>query len=97
MKLVRFYWSCGRNGSLQGLNIYTTEEWKVIQRAIKDDIDIWFSGYLGKHSEVEVDCGSPGAFEVLSEDQDLLGKLYDLLGTNISGINPLSNIREVID
>lgn len=82
--LVRFFWDCGRQGDVEGLFITTREE---LAKAFNKDV--YFGEILGKHSEVYGTLLEK-EFEILSEDQDFISKLEDLLGSDISGYNPLN-------
>lgn len=86
--LVRFYWDAGRMGSVEGLFITTKAE---LNKAY--DKYVYFGEILGKHSEV---CGTleRSDVEFVSEDQDFIQKLEELLGSDISGYNPLDYIRD---
>ncbi len=86
-KLYRFYWDKGRNGYVESLFIATDLE---VQSSIGKTV--YFGEILGKHSEV---CGviQEYDFTLLSDDQDLIGKLIDIFGYTISGYNPLEYIE----
>lgn len=86
--LVRFYWDCGRTGSVEGLFITTKAD---LNKAY--DKYVYFGEILGKHSEV---CGTleRSDVEFVSEDQDFIQKLEELLGSDISGYNPLDYIQD---
>lgn len=86
--LVRFYWDCGRMGSVEGLFITTKAD---LNKAY--DKYVYFGEILGKHSEV---CGTleRSDVEFVSEDQDFIQKLEELLGSDISGYNPLDYIQD---
>lgn len=86
--LVRFYWDCGRQGSVEGL--FVTQQ-EVLDKAYEKDV--YFGEILGKHSEVYGTLDRED-IEVVSEDQDFIEKLVDLLGVDISGYNPLDYIRD---
>jgi hypothetical protein len=82
-KLYEFNWDCGRMGDLNGL--FIAEEGDI-NNLIGEEI--YFGEVLGKHSEIH------GVLEekeltVKSEDQDFISKLEDLLGSTISGYNPV--------
>ena len=87
LNLYSFYVDCGRMGSLDGLFIATQEE---VDKAIGKYM--YFGEVLGKHSEVE---GTLEASEVtlVSSEQDKVQWLYELLGSDVSGFNPLSYIQ----
>lgn len=87
--LVEFYWDCGRMGDVQGLFVTTQEELdKAYGRRVS------FGEILGKHSDIY------GTLEkkditVKSDDQVFIGQLVALLGTDISGYNPLDYLGEI--
>ena len=87
-KLFSFYADCGRMGHLDGLFIATQEE---VDSAIGKHV--YFGEVLGKHSEVE---GTLEADEItlISDDQEKVNWLLDLLGCNVSGFNPLDYVRD---
>lgn len=87
-ELVKFYWDCGRMGSVEGLFI-TTEAKRI--RSIGEEV--YFGEILGKHSEVYGTIKEED-FTVKSTDQDFINKLEELLGSDISGYNPLSYLNE---
>jgi hypothetical protein len=86
--LYSFYVDCGRMGSLDGLFIATQEE---VDKAIGKEV--YFGEVLGKHSDVQ---GTLEAHEItlVSSDQDKVEWLLDLLGTCVSGFNPLEYISQ---
>lgn len=86
--LYSFYVDCGRQGSLDGLFITTQEE---VDKAIGKEM--YFGEVLGKHSDVQ---GTLEAHEItlVSTDQDKVQWLLELLGTNVSGFNPLEYISQ---
>ena len=86
-KLYNFNFDCGRMGHLEGL--FVADEGQV--EAVVGDY-LYFGEVLGKHSEVEgtLDYGD---LEVVSEDQDFIEKLVNLLGDTISGYNPLHYVE----
>lgn len=86
--LVRFHWDCGRQGEVEGLFI-TTEA--ALNRAY--DKRVYFGEILGKHSDISGTL-ERSDIEIVSEDQDFIQKLEQLLGTDISGYNPLDYIRD---
>jgi hypothetical protein len=87
-KLFSFYVDCGRQGSLDGLFIATQDE---VDKAVGQEV--CFGEVLGKHSDVQ---GTLEAHEVVvvSEDQDKVQWLEGLLGSSVSGFNPLDYIQE---
>ena len=86
--LYSFYVDCGRMGSLDGLFIATQEE---VDKAIGKEM--YFGEVLGKHSDVQ---GTIEAHEItlVSTDQDKVEWLLGLLGTCVSGFNPLEYISQ---
>lgn len=83
-KLYSFYWDCGRMGDLQGL--FVAEESEVNKIIGKE---VYFGEVLGKHSEVYGTVDKED-IEVVSDNQEKIEWLVSLLGTDISGYNPLS-------
>ena len=85
-KLYKFYWDCGRQGSLSGIFTATEE-------AVKGLIGkyVYFGEVLGKHSEVEGPIEDGEIVEV-TDDQAFIAraKEYDLIPT---GFNPLDYQR----
>lgn len=86
--LVRFAWDCGRMGNVEGLFVTTQEELDVAYGK-----EVYFGEILGKHSEVHGTLTIED-ITVVSEDQDFIEKLVALLGTSLSGYNPLSYIED---
>ena len=86
--LYSFYWDCGRSGSLEGLFIASPEE-----VAASVGKEVYFGEVLGKHSEV---YGTLEANEmkIVSDDQEKVSWLLDLLGESVSGFNPLGYLQE---
>lgn len=82
-KLYSFYWDCGRMGNLQGL--FIAEESDVEKILGKE---VYFGEVLGKHSEVygTVDAEN---IEVVSSDTEKVEWLESILGSTVSGYNPL--------
>lgn len=88
LKLYSFHWDCGRSGDLDGL--FVAEEDQVESAIGKR---LYFGEVLGKHSDVEGILEASDLEEVSSE-QDKITWLVDLLGTSISGFNPLEYLAE---
>ncbi len=88
LKLYSFHWDCGRSGDLDGL--FVAEEDQVESAIGKR---LYFGEVLGKHSEVEGILEASDLEEV-SREQDKITWLVDLLGTSISGFNPLEYLVE---
>ena len=91
LKLYSFHWDCGRSGDLDGL--FVAEEDQVESAIGKR---LYFGEVLGKHSEVGGILEASDLEEVSSE-QDKITWLVDLLGTSISGFNPLEYLVEEED
>lgn len=87
-KLYSFYWDCGRAGGLQGL--FVAEESEVNKIMGKE---VYFGEVLGKYSEV-YGTVDEGDIEVVSDDQEKIEWLVSILGTDISGYNPLNYYEE---
>jgi hypothetical protein len=87
LNLYRFHWDCGRMGDVEGLFIATQAE---VDAAIGKSI--YFGEILGKHSEVYGDL-EEGDISLVSDDQDKVAWLQELLGSSLSGYNPLGYIR----
>lgn len=85
--LYRFYWDCGRQGRVEGLFVAAVDE---VAAAIGKEV--YFGEILGKHSEV---YGTLEAKDltVVSEDQERIAWLVELLGAQLSGYNPLGALR----
>lgn len=85
--LWRFYWDCGRSGSLDGLFVATEKE-------VKDAIgkEVYFGEVLGKHSDVygTIDEGDIYKLDISPE---AVKEVSVHLGTDWSGFNPLDYIR----
>lgn len=88
LNLYSFYVDCGRMGSLDGLFIATQEQ---IDNAFGKHM--YFGEVLGKHSEVQGELEA-SEIELISSDQDKVLWLYELLGSDVSGFNPLSYISD---
>lgn len=83
LNLYSFYWDCGRMGEVTGLFI---AEPKDVAGVIGKEV--YFGEILGKHSEV-YGIVNQQDIELVSDDQEKVQWLLDLLGTNVSGWNPL--------
>lgn len=88
LKLYRFYWDAGRNGSVEGIFV---EDSEVVEKYIGSDV--YFGEILGKHSEVEGTLDRQD-LEIVTDDQEKIQWLVSLMGYSISGYNPISYIRE---
>lgn len=87
-RLVSWYVDCGRMGSLDGLFILDADAWADWKYSEAHGVEFWHGDVLGKHSEIVVTI-DPEDYKVKSEDQEFIAKLEGLLGTHISGLNPL--------
>lgn len=87
-KLYRYQLDCGRMGELDGLFIATDQE---VQDALGHRI--YWGEVLGKHSEIYEDLRRD-QLKVVSDDQDFIEKLAALLGTSVSGFNPIDRYQE---
>lgn len=85
MKVIaRFYWDCGRSGSVEGLFTTTRE---ALDKAYNQNV--YFGEILGKHSDVSGQLQEED-FTILSEDQDFIEKFEAIVGAGtVSGYNPL--------
>lgn len=86
--LYSFYWDVRRMGCVEGLFICEPE---VLESHIGKQV--YFGEILGKHSEVygtlyreDIKC--------ISDDQDKVEWLFNLLGASVSGYNPLDYLAE---
>lgn len=82
-KLYSFYWNCGRMGNLKGL--FIADESEVDSVLGKE---VYFGEVLGKYSEIYGRVTADD-IEVVSEDQEKVEWLENLLGSTVSGYNPL--------
>lgn len=83
-KLYSFNVDYGRHGALEGLFISTDDDLTLL-----NDTTIYFGEVLGKHSEVWIDDFKWQEYcTVVSEDQDKINWLIDILGYCVSGMNP---------
>lgn len=86
-KLYKFNWDCGRMGEVEGIFIASEKE-------IKEKIgeEVYFGEILGKHSDVFGVLDKKDLQEIkLSENT--LKEIKEVLGTTISGYNPLEFIE----
>jgi len=86
--LVKFFWDCGRMGDLDGIFITTKE---ALEKSYGKEA--YFGEVLGKHSEVSGTIDEDD-FEIVETTQKFIEELQELLGSNISGFNPLEYIQE---
>ena len=82
-KLYRFYWDCGRNGSVEGIFIAEEED---VKNAIGENV--YFGEILGKHSEV-YGILEESDIKELNVSSITVKELEKIAGTNICGYNPL--------
>jgi hypothetical protein len=85
--LWKFYWDCGRMGSVDGVFVATEKE-------IADAIGkrVYFGEILGKHSEVHGTLNQKDLTR-LTDDQDFIAKALEY-GVASNGYNPLSYLPE---
>jgi hypothetical protein len=84
--LWRFYWDCGRQGSVEGLFVATESE---VKEAIGRDV--YFGEILGKYSEVSGTI-EDGEIKKIDLDTETVERVTKLLGDTWSGYNPLEYI-----
>lgn len=83
--LAKFFWGCGRSGSVEGVFICTKQ-----QIADAHGKEVYFGEILGKHSEV-YGVLYDRDIEILSDDPKLIEVLLEVFPDGeISGYNPLS-------
>lgn len=83
-KLYRFYVDFGRGYDLEGLFISTEEELNILNNA-----NINFGEAFGKHSEVSLDDFKwQECCTVVTDDQEKISWLIELLGYTLNGYNP---------
>lgn len=83
-KLYKFEMDYGRHGSLEGLFISSEEYLNLL-----NDATIYFGEVLGKHSEVWIEEFKwQECCTVVSDDQDKIQWLIEILGYDLSGFNP---------
>lgn len=87
LKLYSFHWDCGSHGDLDGL--FVADE-KEVQSALGKEI--YFGEVLGKHSEIYGTL-EDNDISIVSEDQEKIEWLVSLLGTSVSGSNPLEYVH----
>jgi len=85
-KLYSFFWDCGRMGDVEGLFIALEEE---VEKAIGSQVS--FGEILGKHSNISGTLSSED-LKVISDEQDKINWLLDIVGPDVSGYNPLDYI-----
>lgn len=87
-KLYRFFWDCGRQGSLEGLFFANERGIKLLFER-----EIYFCDVLGKHSEIYGTVDEGNIQEIKLSEATLL-ELYNTLGDTVSGYNPLDYLQE---
>lgn len=85
--LVRFFWDCGRMGDVEGL--FVTDE-ATLEKSYGRHV--YFGEILGKHSEIYGNL-ERGDITLVTDDQDFITRIVDLLGSDLSGYNPLDKIE----
>lgn len=89
MKLYKFFWDCGRMGSLDGL---FAAEPDALEEAIGHEL--YFGEVLGKHSEIYGPL-SKEDIELLPIDDVTVQVLIEAFGdTTFSGFNPVAQYFE---
>jgi len=88
MKLYKFFWDCGRMGSVEGLFAANP---KTISDAIGKEV--YFGEILGKHSEIFGPLNEKDLEEIPIEES-AVEKIVSVTGTSISGYNPLDYLSE---
>ena len=88
LKLYRFCWPQRRGGDVEGLFV---EDSDVVENAI--GADVYFGEICGKHSDVYGTLDEED-LTVVSEDQEKISWLVDILGRSVSGYNPFDYIEE---
>lgn len=87
-KLYKFFWDCSRMGYVDGLFVADEQD---VENAIGKTVS--FGEVLGKHSNIQ---GSLEAedLNMISDDQEKIDWLVGILGTDITGLNPLNYLSE---
>lgn len=88
MNLYRFYWDCGRQGSIEG-NFLATEE--QIENLIGSDL--YLGEVLGKHSEV-YGIVKESDIKLITDNREFLDMAKSLKICLESGYNPLEYLEE---
>jgi hypothetical protein len=83
--LYQFFADLGRMGELEGVFI---EEKGKVAKLIKSKAFLDFGEVLGKHSDIGFNI-EEHHIELLSSDQDAIGILERLIGSDIAGYNPM--------
>ena len=87
-KLYSFFWDCCRMGDVEGLFIAEESE---VDAAIGSQV--YFGEILGKHSDISGTLSSVD-LKVISDDQDKIDWLLDIIGPTVSGYNPLEYLAD---
>jgi hypothetical protein len=85
--LVRFKWTCGRQGNVEGLFVTTRAELTAAYGK-----NVYFGEILGKHSEVYGTLDE-GDITILTDDAEFVAKLVSITGSSVSGYNPFEYMR----
>lgn len=86
--LYSFYWNVRRMGSVEGLFICDPD---VLESHYGDKV--YFGEILGKHSEIYGTIDRED-IKLVSDDQEKVEWLFNLLGGSVSGYNPLDYLSE---
>lgn len=86
-KLYKFYWDCGRQGDVRGM--FIAEETEV-KNAIGQEVS--FGEILGKHSDIYGTL-EDGEITEVKVSETTIKEMEEVLGSNISGYNPLNYIK----
>jgi len=86
--LVKLFWDCRRMVELDGIFITTKE---ALEKSYGKEA--YFGEVLGKFSEISGTLEEDD-FESVETTQKFIEELQELLGSNISGFNPLDYIQE---
>ena len=84
--VYKFYWNCGRSGSLEGIFVADSEE---VASAVGKKV--YFGEVLGKHSEV-YGALEEGDLTLITEEQNIV-ELFETHDIQ-SGWNPLEYISD---
>lgn len=92
MKVIaRFYWNCERMGSIDGLFMCEKDE---LEKAYGKEV--YLGEVLGKHSDIYGPL-NPKDVTILTEDQDFIHKVEEIIGLTLSGFNPLEYLKDEED
>lgn len=97
MKLVSFYFDCGRSGCLPGFVAIDERGEALLNALVSSGADVYFGEVLGKHSEVEGPI-EEGDYSILDVPKSLVLALVVASGHKdagqpwytINGYNPLA-------